>query len=222
MNKKLPHTLTEDELLSQLKDEANQTTIEAVDNDVLLFISTYNIQSGKDRVHKNILYRLYKNWSKEPVGVTKFGREIGLYLGSVGNWTYVNQNAIKLSKMAQEAFLKRKKVKTRSPHYKAQVERFMKECCISKGTFWLEAEILFDLYDEWCYSNNRSTQLTVQNLSALLKLYLKYKALKTGKVFAVNKSITKHISNERIRNIRNSRKKRNAQKTKKAEDTEKS
>ena len=177
MNKKLPHTLTEDELLSQLKDESHQTAIESVGNDILLFISTYNIQSGKDRVHKSILYRLYKSWSKYPVSATKFGREISVYFGSAGNWTHINQNALKLSKMAQEAFLKRKRVKTRSPHYKSQVERFMKECDISKGTFWLEAEILFDLYDEWCYSNNRSTQLTVQNLSALLKLYLKYKAL---------------------------------------------
>lgn len=213
MNKKpLPQNLTEEELLEQLNGEA---TIETSGNEILLFISTYNIQPGKESVAVRLLYRLYKNWSKNLMSLSSFSKEMHLIFNGQQSRLNINQKALKLSKMAQEAFLKKNRPKTKSPHYKAHIELFMKQCGVSKGRFWLESAILFDLYDEWCYSNNRRTQLNVNTLTSLLKIYLKYKRVKnTLIVFAVDKSITKHISNERIENIRKSRKIRNAQKAK--------
>jgi hypothetical protein len=216
MNKKLPQTLSDDELIAQLVRDGETEEIVS-NNDILLFISTYNIQSGDKSIAQKLLYRLYKSWSRNPLKSKTFTNEMLLYFTRVGNNLKINQDAIKLSKMAQDAFLKESRPRTKSPTHRAHFEAFMKHYGLSRGTFWASTEILFDLYDEWCYSNKRSTQLAIKTFRSFLKLYFKSRRIKNrSTVFSVDKSITKHISNERIENIRNSRKNRRAQKAKEA------
>ena len=217
MKKPLPQNLTDDDLIAQLTEIQSDDTVDVPGHDIPLFISTYNIQSGTEPVNNKLLHRLYKSWSKNPVDEKAFSREINLYFtGKNGRSVNININALKLSKMAQDEFLKRKTVKSRSPMYRSHLEAFMKHYGVKKGTFWMRGEILFDLYQKWCYSNKSSTKLGPVQLTSILKLYFKFKKVCGGTMmFAVDQSITKHFSNERLEKTRNSRKK-HAQTTKAA------
>src|ERR1700733_1548250 len=99
---KLPHLATEQELLDAISKEEPAPTVSiqqpTFGNDIVSFLSFYEIQPGKDKVRFQMMYHLYRLWSKDPVSKETFGRHMARYIGGSRGGSYnINLNTLRLT-----------------------------------------------------------------------------------------------------------------------------
>lgn len=228
MKKKLPNTEELNKLIeiatSEEKETEDHTIVLEHKNDVLPFITHFNIQQGTNPVDKRLLYDLYREWSKNPVIRTIFTLEIGKYLYSFyrANKQYflINLQTIKVSTLIFDYIKNRKIDKRKSPAWKKHFEDFLNYYNLKPGKFWIENYILYHLYDKWIYNNRRRRLLGEVQFLNLAKLVFesRRKSPDTSVAFVAidYDSIPRHFLNETvIQNIREGRKLRYGRKKEK-------
>ena len=100
MSKKtLPTAMTYEELLAamQASEDASVDEVETVsqpieeileyENNVVPFLSHYNIQPGEMTVSKKLLYELYKKHVQDPLEPLQFHRIVGKFIGHYSNYS---------------------------------------------------------------------------------------------------------------------------------------
>ena len=210
--RKLPSEFTTEELLELAKDttfnkEERDVITEHI-NDVVPFLSHFDIKPGTDIITKRFFYNLYKEWSTNPILKASFDDIISQYflIHQKGNKYYylINKNSLQLSKRLYKLILERTVDKTKSKNYKNHFDSFLTANKVKAGNYWIESFILYYLYDKWTYKNKNNNPLGRNQFFNFCTLYFKHKRRTSNRLqwFAVNKSILKHFTSEQLERIR--------------------
>lgn len=152
--KKLPSKYSDTELLSLLnlkKDDEDNTVLE-YKNDILSFLTIFNITPGDERVPMSVIKELYFNWSKSPLKGKALSRELNKYLPNIQyKYFLLNRKAISISQEAYSLLEKRTQKITRSPNFRRHFENFLNRFKITQGDYYIEHYVLYKLYEQWSY-----------------------------------------------------------------------
>lgn len=221
-SKRLPTDFELEELLKLVTETPVDDAVAILElNDVVLFLSTYDITPGPNLVLHRLIYRLYRLWSKQPLTHQQFTQEMVKYLISYekrDQWYYlINTAAFKLSAKAYELLKAQTVNKTKSKNYKRHFEAFLKFHGLTPGTLWLESYLIFYLYDLW--ANKKPKPLGEKQFHKFAKLYFKHKRRSDSQVewYAVDESVLRFLPQEHIDQIRQSRKRKNGKEKNKKE-----
>lgn len=192
--KRSPSKKTTEELLKDLnlpediKDRLSieEKLIQREEDDILTFLRFYNIESGKNEIKKRYIYKLYSQFSKDPVSKHSFNLCLGLYLKTnhrdpKESFFLINQKILNLSEKALE-FLEKQTHKPRSRSLPTiqHFENFLKKYHIKAAKddnnwVWVSSDILYNMYDKWKYSIKKSTAISLHEFRQLCKAYFIWK-----------------------------------------------
>lgn len=206
--KKLPHLATEEELLEAISKEEPAPTVSiqqpTFGNDIVSFLSFYEIQLGKDKVRFKMLYHLYKLWSKDPVSKETFARQMAMYLGdSKAGYYSINKGTLRLTEEAFKLVNEQTVNKAKSVPWRQHYEAFLHFYKITPGKYYLESHILFSIYKDYIITTDRKA-LSYLQFNNLSKVFFKdCKQTETGMyLFGINDSIREVLTEERLADLR--------------------
>lgn len=212
--KKLPNSVSTEDLLKALDEttEASKPIDEIFDfrNDVPVFLSKYNIQSGENQVAKRSLYSLYVRSSEAPVSRKTFLVAMGNFVTDHTRTTF----ALNKTKMEINALIQNTKpvsIKYSPAHVKTRkhFEDFLEQNNIRSGTKWVESEILLYVYQKWCRENRKSIRFKPNTFVKMLKLFLdNKKTTHYANWFRIDEAILTSLTEKDRRNIQDERRKR--------------
>lgn len=214
---KLIHEYSVEELLnimdSSKEDLTQKTEEEYVDNEVIRFLAYYDIKPGTYRINGKIMFRLFKAWSKNKTyKYNDFVRNMYNQIEhKYTNKDYeqvkyfkINKTLLNITRFLEEA--KPKKIIFRKTmFYKKFMEEFMEQHKLSAGPIFVEADILYYLFD---YHNHKKGRRMIgyERFVSMCHLYFPDKQLGFGSTwFGVNESIKELITPEWVKTWRQGR-----------------
>ncbi len=214
--KKQPVQKTTEELLKDLDNPSISTTpvieekIQSEDT-VLTFLRFYNIEPGTYTIKDTYLYKLYRQFTSEPVTSKTFQKALGYYLKYVqpkfpndktvtGKHYLINKKMLNLSEKALELVKKSDKTaQHKSLTWKTHYDSFLKRYGIEAGKdgdyIWASTTTLFNLYDKWTYEIKRKIGLSKREFIKFCKAHFEYKQDKNTLWYKIN-DITKDKKSE--------------------------
>lgn len=204
---KLPNHLSIDDLLTSLDSSSNNTDIniqEFKDNDFLSFLSFYNIKTGEEQVSLAVLYELYNRWSKVKMKHFKFSNLFCKYFkystAHRKKDIFINKSTLNLAIEAQHILFKSDtKDVTKNSKFTKQIECYIDEFGLVKGSDYIDSSVLFYFYDNWSYK--RLKQLNKQQFNTFMELFFDKKYTKRDNTiwFCINRlNIMEKITNESL------------------------
>lgn len=194
-----------DDLLKALESE-EQVDTSTPDNNVVAFLSFYNIEPGEHKVTAEALYKLYKGWTKEPVSRKVFSAAVREFIPRPSKATQyfsINLDPNSLSSHTIKHLDKHTVDRTKSKSWRNHFEAFLNKHEIKSGYYWIEGSLLYHIYDKWLYNNNAKSRLGMYNFMRFCFLYIKETKLTAkGRYFRVDKALLNHVSQETIDNFR--------------------
>lgn len=211
MRKKPITEVTDEELLKLLEgnSETSELNIEEYPNDVLEFMSVFNLQNGPYPVKTAVLGRFYSQWSQNPLKPNQFTKELHKFLNIDGNNFMLNITNNEILKKTLKHLEKRDNTKLKIS--KLHFDNFIKKYNIQKGDFWMKDIVFYDLYDKWSYEINKKRPFSFYSFKKFCNLYFMKKSIHSNDWYAVNKSIIKHLTEE-MRNVLTNKKVTNVKK----------
>lgn len=224
VSKKLPNSKSTEELLKDLdsaQEEFLNDTTKPIDQEdtIITFLRFYNIEPGTQQILQKYLYKLYKQFTKDPVNSRSFSNSIIQYIPSIvkhdERFFLINQKVLNLSERAMK-FIEEDKNRSLKVSWKFHFDNFIKKYEIKAGKgddwIWVSSDILYNLYDKWVYEIGRKTSLLVPEFRKLCKVYFSTKEGKHSPWYKLDNSILKHVSPEmdsgiKARNSSNNEKK---------------
>lgn len=101
MPKVLPSQLTDEEILALLEseDEVDVVVAQVFDynDDIVPFLSFYNITPGDTPVSKKLVYKLYKTYSKQPLDKVTFITQVARFVSHRGDHLFLNTDNFAIS-----------------------------------------------------------------------------------------------------------------------------
>lgn len=204
MRSKLPNQIELDELLNIIKSEESTTGLINPIHDVVVFLSTYNIQSGTSPVPGKFLHKLYCNWSKNPVPIFEFYNELSKYIDKNVNKSsyYINKDILKISEDLYK-LIKPKRDSLKVKSYKIAFDKFLNRFDITSGSYWIESYVLFHLYDKWTYDQKKSNTLSYKKFMDYCRMYFKHRRTEdNNNYFQINSDLTHILSEQTLKNLR--------------------
>jgi hypothetical protein len=200
--------LSEQELLSILGADS-QAKVYTWPNDVMEFISVYNLKSGTEEVTSSLLYNLYTHWSKDPVKRKAFTFTLRDLFPTINySKTFVVLlNSSTLNLKAQAYKYVEKEDKTKEKGWMDHFEKYLFFYSLKSGSFFAKDSVLYSLYSRW-YGKKRRP-LGFKQFNNHCKLYFKNKLIKTHYWFAVDHSIKNHLDEELIKDMDSASQKKN-------------
>lgn len=208
MSKLLPSQLTEEEILALLdSDDAEEQTVEIFNykDDIVPFLSFYNITPGNTLVSKKLLYKLYKTYSKHPLEERSFNINVGQFVAPTGAHYNINLDNFAISNHLYKA--EKTRDKTKSLKFQKHFEWFLTEKTVKRGTKWIEGFILFFIYKDFCKSRRVNHKLGYINFHKFLKLHFQYKRLRGNRAlfFKIDENTFNIFSKDECDKIRKAR-----------------
>lgn len=198
MSKKVLTELSDEEL-NKLLDNSIESNTVYITNDINDFISTFNIKSGSYRVPSKLLYKIYMQWSKDPLRPKTFTNCLTdlfpVIRYGVGNLFCLNKDVFKLKEEYQKSFKPLDKTKSKS--YKNHFDSFLNHYKIKKGGFFIKDSVLYNLYDKWTYKNKNRHPLGKTQFINFCRFYFpKFKKIEKIFWFPIDHSINQYLSEE--------------------------
>jgi len=121
------------------------------EDQMLLFVATFDLRPGKHAVSTQLLYQLYKAWNpNERLLYRQFVPKIRLLFPESSNKEYSH---LLLSRPAtsiyRESLVKKQSISRKPTWYLRSFRAFCKARHIYPGDLWMEDYILYHLYDFW-------------------------------------------------------------------------
>lgn len=206
---RVPRELSEEELLKALEESQDDVGVKTIEykNDVLSFFSFYNIQNGTDRVNKKLVFKIYREWSDQPLNSHMFMDAANLFLENDRYYFFINQDTISLTVSAYKSIQARKRDMTKSRNYQKHFRTFLDHHDIKTGLIWIPNFVLYYLYDKWTYHNKMKRPMAKSTFLKFLPVFLpKRKRSKEIAYHAVGRGIYKHITKEQVSVMKRTRK----------------
>jgi hypothetical protein len=211
---KLPHHISTEDLLASLETAEDTETTEW-SNDVPYFLSHFKFEQGQNKVKNNLIYRLYRLYSKKPVSQCEFSATVSQFIEYNGKYFKMNVKPMRIAKVVNTKVKDKKISIATNLVYKAKYEKFLKECDVKKGRTWVEGLILYEIYRHYAINNNFKSKLSQPCFILISKLYFKTKRIGESNAvwFNIDKEIvSRFLTEQDLINV-NSRRKVVSQKT---------
>ncbi len=198
--KKAPNNYELDELLDLLDQESPEIKEEAFikdDDEVLGFISYYNIKPGENRVSVTLLKELFRKWTNSSISSDLFFKEFSKYFTRYCDakraYYGLNLDSLALAEKAKKVLLK-KPNRTKSKTAKLHFEGFLGHYNISEGNLWVSLSSVYVLYNKWTTTKSASkTTLSKASLRKFMDLYFESKKAMNKIWFKLNNEIRDHF-----------------------------
>lgn len=182
-NKKLPHELSLQDLVDAISGEyeeikfiqnPNKRNIDH-DNDHLGFLSEFNIKPGKHLINAKFLYKIYTNWSKDPISSVNFNNQmINFYTSkfiSQNLYFRIDKDRFQVSDILYQHKATKVKSKFKSPFYRRNFEDFLLEFKIKKGNNAVPHAVLHQFYQEWCKNKKKTVRLSYKQFQLMFRVF---------------------------------------------------
>lgn len=204
--------ISDEELLKLLETaEEAEGPIEYTNN-VIPFLTKYNIVPGEEEVPASILYKLYREFTREPVERHLFIRYINEILVEKGDhrkpYYTINLSAMRISKEYYKLLCEKEKKQT----YKhiQHIRNFIEMYELEDGDNWVISSELYMLYRLRFLKTKKRAKLSIEQFVQQMKVMFNYKydEKKRGYWFAVNEKYKELISPEDKKRLEQSREKK--------------
>jgi hypothetical protein len=220
--KKLPSQASYEELLAALTESEEETQDEAPEadevlefsNNVVPFLSHYQIIPGEFPVTKSLLYKLYRMYSIDPVPQLVFHRIVGEYLPKYSNrsgrFYRINIDQFKISNEIFKLHQKPKVDKVKSPKWRKRFEAFLKEKNITAGDFWVAGFVIYEIYLDFNRERKKKPVFSYESFHGMLKEYFKNQRKTSNRSlwFKVNETPATYFNREQLNEIQARRSKK--------------
>lgn len=212
MKKNINEVSIEDLLKALEGEDLSPSTMEyQFDNPVLSFIQAFNLVSGPHRVPARLLYRLYKVWSLDTqTKQNGFSMTMGQFVeksGEVKSFFHISTGVMELAKKIQDITKKRKKPRHSSKAWHIHFEKFLTDTSLEPGTIFIEADILFYVYNRWCDDTRKRNRLSYYSFCSICKMNFDYKNKQFSDLlwYGVNDKVKDLIKKEEVERWRSGR-----------------
>lgn len=210
--KKIPVQFTDEELLSLTSSDkkADKLTSDQQflqENEIVLFLSQFNILPGSNRIQKKFLYNLYKSYIIEvkytPI---EFNLRVRDFIPVDATCFLVNKSAQELASLTFRKEFNRKYNRPDYIHFdgvRKHIESFFAKHEIKAPVdkpVKIPAYALYYLYDVWCYDGKRKNKLGYISFLNIIKTYFHHvrKGSDKAAMMVIDSSIYNHITKEEI------------------------
>jgi hypothetical protein len=200
--------LNDSELIERLTNNSQSILSEKID-DVGFFLAHYNISKGNNLVGIELLHRLYKYWSKAPIPLPKFKKEISNHFTLYkNNYVHISFRSINITKETAKFLLQEPK---KAKNYLNDLTKFSDYYSLSEGTYWADGTLLYDAFMNWCllYKHHTAPINYVQFVEAI-KVFFPYRYTKKHmfRITEVNyETLKQEQERYKARKLKKSRKK---------------
>lgn len=214
---KLLHEYTVEELLgligSPTEEIKQKSEEEYVENEVIRFLAYYDIKPGNHRINTKLMFKLFKSWSKNKAYKYKdFLKNTLNQLQSekeLKNYEKISYFKIDKSLLNITRFLEESKPRRvnfrKTLFYKKFMEEFIEQHKLASGPIYVEADILYYLFDFYNQKKKRR-MISYERFVSMCHLYFPEKQLGFGSTwFGVNESIKSLITPEWVKTWRQGR-----------------
>lgn len=211
---KLPHNISTQDLLNALEGAEDTETTEW-SNDVPHFLSKFQMEEGENKVKVDLLYKLYKLYSKYPVRQQEFTMTVSQFIPCDGKYYKINVKPMRIAKVVNTQSKIGLVRFTTSLSIKRHYERFLHDNSVKKGITWVEGLILYEVYRRYCIDKKFQLRMTYMNFIKVTKLYFKHKVIRRKSTWLQidNEIIQRLLTPEIIEQV-NSRRKKTPEKIK--------
>lgn len=195
MSKKHLHELDTDDLLKQLEDAPEATSVEEsheFDDQVVQFIQKYNIKPGNNYYRTFFLYRLFKLTYPDSMNCNKFTIAMCRFFQTVqtkNNQTVflLDKSLFELSAEMDKLIRANKTKPQRSPTYVKYYEEYLKRYSLAPGTTWTCINVLYDMWKEFRdVSNGGKALVSRERFKLFLDKTFKHKTLNNLEYYKTN------------------------------------
>jgi hypothetical protein len=193
--------LTDEEIIDLVGQ--NPSNLEKVYNwptDVMDFISYYNLKQGTEVVTSKLLYRLYRHWSKDPIPSKAFTSTLTDIFPSnrLGHSITILLDKSALNIHNELSKYLESMDKTKYKNWTKHFTTYLNHYSIKKGGLFINNNVLYNLYDKWCYKNHSKHLLGHKQFNKFCKLFFKHKVVKDQLWYAIDDSIKTHLTEDLI------------------------
>lgn len=189
-----------DELLKLLEDSKAIERVIKID-DVLKFISFYNITHGDDKIKLDFLYYLFKNYIKSAKTPAVFNKAIGLHFERQGEMVLINLNKSRVGdllstfEMPLETFTE--------THY-SSVMNFIDSNELALGNdIKLDSRALYELMK----LRNKKSPITFEVFDEIMAELITPVVDKNGHTYKLDASLKMHFTDTEIEDAKNGKEK---------------
>jgi arginyl-tRNA--protein-N-Asp/Glu arginylyltransferase len=207
---KLPNNINTEDLLKQL--DTKETVVAQEDshkypNDIIPFLTFYNLKEGTNLVRVKLLYLLYTRWSKSPLTRAQFGHQLGNYFIVDRAATRLNETAFNITDKAYRLLLEKSRDRVKAKSWSTHFQNFIKNYDLKPGTYFIESFVLYYLYDSWVYKNKKKQPLSERQFRAFLKLHFENRRITQNRTewYGVTEDILQHLPEEHLQQLRSGR-----------------
>lgn len=199
--------LSLEELLQHAEDGVELPHHKLHLNDVQDFVAANKIKAGEQVVSPDVIFGLYKTWSKKPVSKSRFVKELEILLPREDNKFFL------IDKSTFVLLDKIKRLTPEGPKHKSgqkfrdHVQYFFTVNNIVKGDFYIPGKVLYSMYQSWCKKNNYKIRFKYDEFAQVTQLYLPYKWTLHNDYFKVSTTIFKYMSRRQLEQLQDEQKK---------------
>jgi hypothetical protein len=181
---------------------------EYVPKDVVLsFVMAFEIKIGEDKVYTRNLYKLFKLWSESDVSLKTFTTRLSILIPSTyeygKTYFYINKNWLNIAKIIDEKKVKKTRHQYIPLNSIKKINKWLKSSNLKTGDIYIEADILFFVFDTWCYRRKESTPRLVSFTRYMKRIFNNKKFNEDHQTwFGVDEQIYNCITDEAVRNWR--------------------
>lgn len=216
MSSKPTLDISVEELLKTLEkgDNAKKPPPTETNDPVFDFLAAYNILPGKHKIAEQLLFKLFKQFNKiYNKNRRQFNIDVGNYLphaySGIKKFYLINQDYLQIGETLLKIVSGKKiKVNTSKAHIN-QFEAFMDQNSLHPDNLFVEGDILYYVYNNWCDKNKRRHMAYTKFLQ-LCEMYYEKKRMSNNNIywFGVNENIKLLITKEQVLNWREGRAKK--------------
>ena len=203
------------ELLDTTEESDTDEVLEYFD-DVVPFISKFNIQHGENTVTGALLYKLYRSYSKNPLTVNKFHNIMVRYLpDSIYDYSRkkghrrlyrLNLTALRVSSELFKLTTKKTQKLLTSERLLNHFRQFKDEVGLKDGDKWVEVRVIYKCYKRYCASKNKRHVLSERRFGQLIEVHFKHTRLnEVCKWVKATEEYLKYVKKEEIKDLRKKR-----------------
>lgn len=155
-------------------------------DDIISFLNVFNITQGRFKIKSDVLYSIYKHWSKDPKTHIGFAKFLNRVLIGKRGYFYISLSALDIQQTLYEFLDKKSRSVLKVPKYKQHFDHFLNWLGFISGDFYIKQDCLYWLYDKWTYERKIKKVLADKELIKFSDIYFKHKRLKDGKYLGID------------------------------------
>lgn len=211
--------ITDEELLKMLESAEESDEVVEYTNNVVPFLSKYNIKSGDERVPVKTLYKLYKVYTINYCDYRRFRNYITDIFPVTGkgvaSYCLVDIEAMTVAKLYFELANEKKIGYVISDSNMRLLDNYLERDGLDRGDNMIEGFVLYELYKNHYKKVGRKPKWKVDTYYKIMKMNFDHSTKNRRIWFGVSNAFRESLSLKDIENIRKSREKKRRSKSKK-------